>query len=108
MNKDILMVAHNNTHSTSRIFRNIELIRRTEISDEVNTRLSRIETACQECREQVDTLYEISKGLYTEEQVIKLISDMSIELNANPPESFHKIQSCGLKLLLLLKQSKQN
>jgi hypothetical protein len=79
MNKDILMLVHNNTHSTSRIFRNIELIRKTEVSDEVDIRLSRIETACIECREQVDALYEIFKTLYTEEQLIKLIEDANYD-----------------------------
>lgn len=61
MNKDAIMIAHNNTHSTSRIFRNVELIRRENISPEIEKRLSAIETACKECREQVDELYQIIK-----------------------------------------------
>jgi hypothetical protein len=63
MNKDAIMIAHNNTHSTSRIFRNVELIRRClpNTSSEIENRLMAIETACRECREQVDKLYEIIK-----------------------------------------------
>jgi hypothetical protein len=61
MNKNVLMIAHNNTHSTSRIFRNVELIRRENISPEIEKRLIAIETACKECRDQVDSLYNIFK-----------------------------------------------
>ena len=59
MNKDALMIAHNNTHSTSRIFRNVELIRRENTSIDIEKRLNAIEIACRECKEQVDTLYKI-------------------------------------------------
>jgi hypothetical protein len=59
MNKDALMIAHNNTHSTSRIFRNVELIRRENTSNDIEKRLNAIEIACRECKEQVDKLYKI-------------------------------------------------
>ena len=96
MNKDILMIVHNNTHSTSRIFRNIELVRRNEVSEEIDKRLSNIEIACTECRQQVDTLYEISKTLYTEEQVreaIDMARESMFEFNEKIPTSDEIIQS---------------
>jgi hypothetical protein len=59
--KRALFLAHNNTHSTSRIFRNVELIKRETESPEITKRLDAIEVSCRECREQVDELYLIIK-----------------------------------------------
>jgi len=104
--KDILMIVHHNTHSTSRIFRNIELIRRNEVSDEINKRLSNIETACTECRQQVDTLYEISKTLYTEEQVREAYIH-AFMLEADADERENAIQSANY-YIKSLKQPKKD
>lgn len=57
--KAALMIAHNNTHSTSRIFRNITLIRKETNTQDIEKRLQAIEKSCRECREQVDQLYKI-------------------------------------------------
>lgn len=63
MNKAVLKICHDNTHSTSRIFRNIELIKREDIDwSVIEKRLKAIEEAALECREQVDKLYSIFKS----------------------------------------------
>jgi hypothetical protein len=54
-----MLIAHNNTHSTSRIFRNLELIKNQGVSDDIQKRLNAIEDACTECRKQVDDLYTL-------------------------------------------------
>jgi hypothetical protein len=60
--KKAIMIAHNNTHSTSRIFRNVELIKREDIDFSViENRLNAIELATRECRQQVDSLYNLIK-----------------------------------------------
>lgn len=64
MNKDILKICHDNTHSTSRIFRNIMLLKKDIENNNwsgVENRLDAIEKAAMECREQVDNLYLIFK-----------------------------------------------
>lgn len=62
--KQAILIAHNNTHSTSRIFRNIKLLKK-DIADNnwggVEKRLDAIEQACTECRSQVDELYNLIK-----------------------------------------------
>jgi hypothetical protein len=80
MNKDVLKVCHDNTHSTSRIFRSVELIKRNtsavyngmtklqsgycqDYFDDIDKRLAAIEKAATECREQVDLLYSLFKQL---------------------------------------------
>jgi hypothetical protein len=63
MNKDVLKICHDNTHSTSRIFRNIELIKREDIDwTVIEKRLEAIEKSAIECREQIDKLYLIIKN----------------------------------------------
>ena len=60
MDNKILMIAHNNTHSTSRIFRNIKLLKKDIANDNwgnVEKRLDVIEKCAMECRQQVDELY---------------------------------------------------
>ena len=58
--KIAIKYAHDNTHSTSRILRNIKLIRRdNELSDRVENRLKNIEDATIECINQVDKLYNL-------------------------------------------------
>ncbi len=59
--KQAILIAHNNTHSTSRIFRSVELIRRENITDIVEKRLLIIENATRECRKQIDELYILIK-----------------------------------------------
>ena len=60
MKKEAALIAHNNTHSTSRIFRNVALIRlHDDVSDRVKNRLKAIEDACYECRQQVDDMYKL-------------------------------------------------
>jgi hypothetical protein len=64
MNKDVLKISHDNTHSTSRIFRNVKLLKKDIANDnwgDVEKRLDAIEKAATECREQVDKLYLIFK-----------------------------------------------
>lgn len=61
--KQAMLIAHNNTHSTSRIFRNVELIKREDIDYSViERRLTAIENAARECRDQVDELYGLIKN----------------------------------------------
>lgn len=61
--KQAMLIAHNNTHSTSRIFRNIELIKREDVDYTIiEKRLIDIENACKECRNQVDELYNLIKN----------------------------------------------
>jgi hypothetical protein len=63
--KDMLlaiMIAHNNTHSTSRIFRNVELISKETDPIIIEKRLKAIEEATRECRQQVDELYKLIKN----------------------------------------------
>ena len=60
MKKEAALIAHNNTHSTSRIFRNVALIRlHDDVSDRVKDRLQIIESACMDCRQQVDDMYNL-------------------------------------------------
>ena len=67
MNLTPAMLAHNNTHSVSRILRNIKLIREhmqdaaSIKADVIELRLQKIEQACNECKEQVDQFYLITK-----------------------------------------------
>lgn len=57
-NKSLLKQCHDNTHSTGRILRNVELIRRTGlVTEEIETRLKIIEQSTLECRKQVDEIY---------------------------------------------------
>lgn len=70
--KRAIMVAHNNTHSVGRIYRNVKLIRelinnfslvrigKNEL-DELERRLEVIERASNQCQNQVDELYNIIK-----------------------------------------------
>jgi len=61
--KQAMFIAHNNTHSTSRIFRNIELIKREDVDCSIiEKRLLAIETACIECKNQVNELYNLIKN----------------------------------------------
>lgn len=60
--KKAIMIAHNNTHSTSRIFRNVELISKETDSIIIEKRLKAIEEATRECRQQVDELYKLIKN----------------------------------------------
>ncbi len=57
--KKAIMISHNNTHSLSRIYRSVELIRRKNPSDDIEELLKRIVIATTECRYQVDELYQI-------------------------------------------------
>ena len=62
MNNEVLKICHDNTHSTSRIFRNIELIKRENIDlSLIENRLNAIGKSAIECREQIDKLYLIFK-----------------------------------------------
>lgn len=62
--KKSLKIAHDNTHSTSRIFRNIELIKKEDVDCSIiENRLTAIENAARECITQVDVLYKIIKEL---------------------------------------------
>ena len=61
--KKAVLIAHNNTHSTSRILRNLKLIREKKFDTKTfEERLSLIEEACLECRNQVDELYKLIKN----------------------------------------------
>lgn len=61
--KKALWLAHNNTHSTSRILRNVKLIREKRFDlKTLDERLNFIEEACLQCREQVDELYKLIKN----------------------------------------------
>ena len=61
--KQAVLIAHDNSHSTSRILRNVELIKREDIdSSVIEKRLLAIEKAARECREQVDELYKLIKN----------------------------------------------
>lgn len=62
-NKILLKQCHDNTHSTSRIFRNVELIKKiNEGNLIINEKLTQIEIATRECRNQIDILYETFKS----------------------------------------------
>lgn len=61
--KKAMLIAHNNTHSTSRILRQLKLIRRdNELKEKLDIRLSYIEEATLECIDQVNELYKIIKN----------------------------------------------
>ena len=79
------MLAHNNTHSTSRILRNIKLIRQhmedaAEVKrDVIEFRLHKIEQACYECQDQVDELYLIAKDKTITLEQIKEMAEKAWE-----------------------------
>ena len=84
MNLTPAMLAHNNTHSVSRILRNIKLIREhmqdaaSIKTDVIELRLQKIEEACNECKEQVDQFYLITKTM-TEEDAKAYIAQYNNE-----------------------------
>lgn len=48
----------------------------------------------------------LSDRKFTKKEVLKIISDMSIELSVNRPDSFDDIQKCGFNILQSLSQPK--
>jgi len=66
MNKIVLKQCHDNTHSVSRILRNIKLIKQDNIDSSIEKRLNFIEEAALQCKNQVDVLYNEFKKLENE------------------------------------------
>lgn len=61
----LLKQCHDNTHSVSRILRNIEFLKKEDISKERYEKcISNIEQSALECQNQLDTLYLKYKELF--------------------------------------------
>jgi hypothetical protein len=60
--KKALKIIHDNNHSTSRIIRNIDLIKRKEFDfSTLDERLEIIKNSTLECRNQIDNFYSLLK-----------------------------------------------